>query len=252
MPSNAAPKIPHIVGWYEAIDTLRPHIVRIATPRGTGTGFLVSSSGVSRVCAIATAAHLVEEAHSWEEPIRVTDHAGKSVLLRQMDRVIVVESSHDTAAILLMRGELSLPRDPCSLAPPGKHLRQGNEIGWLGFPAILCAELCLFSGRISAWIESQHAYLVDGVVINGTSGGPAFWIVRGAVNLIGVVSAYVPNRATGEALPGLCVIRAVEDFHRVASTVRSIDEAKEKETAPEQPAPAAEAPPAGNVRPQSS
>jgi hypothetical protein len=238
---------PNNVEWFDAVGILRPHVVRIATPRGTGTGFLVSSSDVSQICAIATAAHLVGAAHSWEEPIRITDHIGKSVLLHHMDRAIILEDSHDTAAILLMRGELNLPNEPRMLTPPGKHLLQGNEIGWLGFPAIPLAELCLFSGRISAWIESQHAYLVDGVVINGTSGGPAFWICGNTVGLIGVVSAYVPNRATGEALPGLCVIRGVEDYHRVASMVRSIDEAKEKETTPLVSDPDVKPPPSGNV-----
>jgi hypothetical protein len=251
MASNPPAAIPPRIEWFQAVDILRPHVVRIATPRGWGTGFLVSSSTVGPVCAIATAAHLVADAHLWEEPIRVTDHAGKSVLLHKADRAIILEASHDTAAIFLMRGELSLPADPLGLTPSRRFLRQGNEVGWLGFPAILPAQLCLFSGRVSAWVEDQQAYVVDGVVINGTSGGPAFWIAD-RVRLAGVVSQYVPNRATGEALPGLCVIRSVEDFHRVASMVRSMDEAKEKETAPEGPPPPMEPPPAGNVPPQSS
>ncbi len=70
-----------------------------------------------------------------------------------------------------------MPAEPLPLVPKDKFLKVGNKIGWLGFPAIQGANLCFFSGDISAWLQSQMAYLVDGVAINGVSGGPAFHIL---------------------------------------------------------------------------
>ena len=42
--------------------------------------------------------------------------------------------------------------------------------------------------------------------------------------------AYVPNRVTGELLPGLSVIRDVVQFHELAPTFESLSEAKESES----------------------
>ena len=67
-------------------------------------------------------------------------------------------------------------------------------------------KLCFFSGRVSAYLAEENAYLVDGVAINGVSGGPAF---HETGKIIGLVTAYIVNRATGEALPGVSLIRSV-------------------------------------------
>jgi hypothetical protein len=132
------------------------------------------------------------------------------------------------------RGDIGFPDDGLPLTPKAQHLKAGVEIGWLGYPAIPRASLCFFSGHVSAWVEAETAYLVDGVAINGVSGGPAF--IPEHV-LVGVVSAYVPNRATGEPLPGLAVVRGVEQFHDLAESFRTLDEAKAEETPPTEPPP---------------
>ncbi len=119
----------------------------------------------------------------------------------------------------------------------------GNKIGWLGFPAIPTASLCFFAGDVSAWVQSLSAYLVDGVAINGVSGGPAFHILEfdpGAVWIIGVFSAYMPNRATGEVLPGLSVVRDVSQFHELAPSFASLDQARAAEPPAVPPPPAPE------------
>ena len=152
--------------------------------------------------------------------------------MRRDERALFLDSSRDTAAILFNRGELPMPADPLPLVPKDMFLKVGNKIGWLGFPAIRSASLCFFSGDISAWLQEETAYLVDGVAINGVSGGPAFCIDEGdpgAIVIIGVVSAYVPNRATGEVLPGLSIVRDVSQFHELAPTFASLDEAQEAE-----------------------
>lgn len=222
--------------WNSAIDALHPHVVRIQTPRGSGTGFLVSVSGDGPLVAIATAAHVVAEEHYWEQPIRVThQQSGRSVLLRSADRAVMLEEANDTAALLFLNQDLPFPAQPLDLAPEGKSLKVGNEIGWLGFPAVAPAEICFFSGRVSAVRNRGREYLVDGVAINGVSGGPAFWNGGGRVTLIGVMSAYIANRATGETLPGLTVIQNVNQFHEIAKIFKTIGEAKKQEKPPERP-----------------
>jgi hypothetical protein len=215
---------------------MEPHVARLSTPRGHGTGSLVSICG--DMCAIATAAHVIDHAHYWEEPIRI-DHpfSGKSRLVRHAERAIFLDSSHDTAAVMIARDDMPFPDAALSLVPRGKFLRVGNEIGWLGFPAVETTSLCFFGGRISAWNDVMKFYFVDGVAIHGVSGGPAFWLTKSAPMLVGVVSAYVPNRATGELLPGLSVVRDVIQFHELAPTFQSMSEAKAKESPATQPPP---------------
>lgn len=234
--------------WYEGVDMIRPHIVRISTPRGTGTGFLVSHSKNSSVVGIATAAHVIDHAHYWEEPIRI-DHisSGESLLVRHTQRAVFIEAQRDTAAMLFQRSNLPLPTEILQLAPKGAYLRTGADLGWLGFPAI-STELCFFGGRISAWLAKDSAYLVDGVAINGVSGGPAFTLHENQPLLImGVLSAYVPNRATGEVLPGLAVVRDVGQFHDLAPTFASLDQAQEQQTPPVAPSPPPESEKADSV-----
>jgi len=217
------------MAWSAAVEHIHPHIVRIDTPQSSGTGFLISNSHNNAFCGIATAAHVVYHAHDWEEPIRIA-HVSKSIVIRSHQRKIFLDPIRDTATILFDRGELPLPPDPLSLIPKDKSLKVGTKVGWLGFPAIPDANLCFFEGSVSAWLETQTAYLIDGVAINGVSGGPAFHIRDGdhpAVVIIGVVSAYVPNRATGEVLPGLSVVQDVSHFHELAPTFASLDQARE-------------------------
>jgi hypothetical protein len=218
----------------DAIISIKPRVVKISTAHGSGTGFFVSSSKDGSLCAIATAAHVVEHPHYWEEPIRILDYEAKETrLLRATDRAIFLEQGIDTAAVVFAPQNMTVPELNLPLTPEGKYLRPGNEIGWLGFPGIAPDVLSFFSGRISGWIQARKSYLVDGVAINGVSGGPAFWAPDpGYLAIVGVVTAYIPNRATGETLPGLCEIRDVAQFQELAKQFKNLDEAKENESAP--------------------
>jgi len=221
--------------WHEGINALQPHLVHISTPRGSGTGWLVSVSTTTDLCAIATAAHVVDYAHFWEEPIRILHPAsGTSVLFRANERAIHLESSLDSAAIVIHRGELPLPAATLKLIEPGYYIKAGVEIGWLGYPAVHQSNACFFSGRVSYYNESRQQYLVDGVAINGVSGGPTFRMLLNEPELIGIVSAYIANRATGESLPGVAVIQNVAQFYDIAQRFRSLDEAKVSETPPQE------------------
>ena len=102
------------------------------------------------------------------------------------------------------------------------------EIGWLGYPVIDPDTPCFFSGTISARKESRRAYFIDGVAINGVSGGPVFHLPSEDANdiqIIGAISDYYPNMSLGQPLPGLAQARDVSHFHAIFSHIKTIDEA---------------------------
>ena len=193
--------------WYETLDIVRKHVVHISTPDGSGTGFLIATSKEEKIVGIATALHVVSYALEWGQPIKIRyDISGATILLKEPDRSIHWDKNTDSALIRFSQDKLPLPEKPIILIERGKFYREGVEIGWCGYPSVYSSKLCFFSGCISAWLRNEDAYLVDGVIINGVSGGPAFTTFP---TLMGFVTAYIPNRATGEALPGVGLIRSV-------------------------------------------
>lgn len=226
--------------WHDAVDIILPFVFRITTPQGSGTGFLVSHSAIQPIIGIATAAHVIDQAHWWEQPIRVEHYqSNQSVLLRAAERAVITEAQKDTAAIVMNKGSFPLATEPPALIPDEMFVKVGVEVSWLGFPSVYPSNSCFFSGRVSCHLPGEHAYLVDGVAINGVSGGPALFLAHDRVLVIGVVSAYIANRATGETLPGVSVIRDVSQFHELVRSFRSVDEAKQEEAPlPAQPPPA--------------
>lgn len=228
-----------VMEWFEVVEVVKHHVVQISTPRGHGTGFFVWASQATDFCAIATAAHVVNDSSWWEEPIRLLHpSSGDSCILRHADRRLHFDHDRDTAVIVMKKGNLALPEQPMDFMPEGNHLLVGNEVGWLGFPAVASGTMCFFSGRVSAWFENDSAYYIDGVSINGVSGGPTFAVLGDSgesILLIGVVSAYIPNVATGQALPGLSVVRDVKPFQEMVKTFRSFEEAAENQEPPRPP-----------------
>lgn len=214
--------------WKNAVDTVKRYVVRISTPGGSGTGFLFAYS--SLLCGVATAAHVVSYAHWWELPIRLHHvHSDKSLLLHHSELPVLLDEAQDTAALIFPKGLLPFPAQLMQLLEVDSHLRVGNSLGWLGFPAVSPTNLCFFKGTMSCWLLHEHAYLVDGVAINGVSGGPAFWADGSTPLIVGVMSAYIPNKTTGEALPGLSVVRDLKHLQEVVTGFKSLDEAREKE-----------------------
>ena len=220
------------MNWDKAIKAVSPHVVKIETPTGYGTGFLAFFSHDREWCGIATAAHVVSHADEWQQPIRIRNEAtGTTKFLRENERVIFVDYSTDSAVMLFLKGELQLPESPIALFPMDEPCGIGVDLGWLGYPAIEPHTLCFFAGTVSARQASRKAYLIDGVAINGVSGGPVFHCPSPeseVIQIIGCVSAYHANRATGDTLPGLLRAQDVSHFHAVAGHVRSVDEANAK------------------------
>ncbi len=214
------------MSWDQAVRTLAPHVVKIETPTGWGTGFLAFWNHDRSWCGIATAAHVVKHADDWQQPIKIYGQGQAPLLLQGSDRIMLIEGSTDSAVVLFFKRELNLPEVPIALLPMSEPCGIGVDVGWLGFPALHPEALCFFSGTISHHLVARKAYLIDGVAINGVSGGPVIHVsTSGLVQIIGSVSAYHANRATGEALPGLLIAQDVSHFHGAAEHVRSVDEA---------------------------
>lgn len=215
--------------WNDVNSYLEPFIVRISTPETTGTGFLLTRAGSNpQIVGIATAAHVVMRAHAWGQPIRIEHHAtGYSTLLQPTERAILTDQHTDTATIV-MASSLPLPENTLILSPERMSLRIGNEVGWLGFPALAPQQLCFFKGSVSSYIESTGQYLIDGVAINGVSGGPAAAIIDDKlVHIFGVVTEYRPNQSVpGLILPGLSVIQDLRQLYETVREVNSIEQAK--------------------------
>lgn len=219
--------------WQEAVEAVQPYVVRLSTPEHAGSAFLFAVAAEGGICGFATAAHALAHAEAWEQPVRI-EHAasGTDRLLRPAERSIVVDEETDTAALVFLRDGLPLPEETLPMTPEHLAYRVGVEVGWVGFPSVARDRLCFFSGRISAWDEEKLTYLVDGVAVNGVSGGPAFHVdENGRPMLLGVVSAYLPNKAAGGSLPGLSVVQHIGHLEKWVRSLRSLEGGIERRTA---------------------
>jgi hypothetical protein len=221
------------MSWDEVVERVLPSVVKIETPGGHGTGFLCFYNETRTICGIATAHHVVEHADIWQQPIRISNfHSNTTTFLKEGDRVIWVDKPKDSAVVLVSTGQLNFPEVPIQLLPPDRRLPIGREVGWLGYPAIAAYTACFFSGNVSALEDWRNAYLIDGVAINGVSGGPVIYSdPRDGVQIVGAISAYRANRATGEVLPGLSIAQDVAHFQAMAAAVRDIDDANRQREA---------------------
>src|SRR6202035_1763203 len=135
------------MNWDEAIKTISPHVVKIETPNGYGTGFLAFYNYDRAWCGFATAAHVVSHADEWQEPIRIKNEASRAPrFLKADERVIFLDHATDSAIVLFLKGELQLPELPIALLPMDEPCSIGIDIGWLGYPGIEPNSLCFFAG----------------------------------------------------------------------------------------------------------
>lgn len=213
------------MNWEQVVQKVTPYIFKIETPAGHGTGFLYLYNDNKTWCGVATARHVVDYANTWKQPIRLT-HQGSSeqIFLKDSEYIIITDWKTDSAVILFQKPTFELPSELIELIPLDTPLSIGNEVSWLGFPSIEPYTLCFFSGNISAWQDFRKAYLIDGVAINGVSGGPVTYLhSTDGVKIVGIVSAYRANRASGDSLPGLLYAQDVSHFHGVLHQIRSIN-----------------------------
>lgn len=231
--------------WHNLQNKIEPHLIRIETQQGSGTGFLFAYNPENTFAAIATAAHVIDEAHEWKQPIKLIHHkTGEMTFVTEGMRVVFVDSKRDSATILIPKGLLPLPEETFPIADSSKFKKVGVELGWTGFPSVAYPNLCFFSGRVSCFLSAQDCYLIDGVAINGVSGGPVFSeLADGSLEIVGIISAYMPNRSGNT--PGLLRAQDITPFDVALKTLKSLHEAKEKEKSRDQEAAMTAPPPAG-------
>jgi hypothetical protein len=114
----------------------------------------------------------------------------------------------DSALVTIpTKQRLHTPDDLLALYPVESMLPRGATVGWMGFPGLVHPHLCFFQGVVSGHLENPPVYLIDGVAINGVSGGPA---VDDRGQLVGFVTAYMPNEVeVGVTLPGLMILTPI-------------------------------------------
>ena len=229
MPSETTLDPSPDLSWANAIEKLRPYVFRITTQRGHGSGYLLTTRK-SGLCGIATAWHVVDHEDEWDLPIKIKhDQSNTEVTLLPKQRIIHRNADRDVALIVFNPMDFpDLPKKDLTMGPQKKFLKQGLSIGWLGFPSVADNLVCFFEGKVSAWDHLNEYYLVDGVAINGVSGGPAFRVFGDSIDMLGCVSAYIPNRISGEALPGLCVVQGIAPFYEFIERIKSIEEVDNK------------------------
>lgn len=223
--------------WAGPIATVKPYVMRIDTPTGRGTGTVIPAPPGSVSLCVVTAWHVIEHVHEWHEPIRLIQlPTQKQIFLDSSARNVTLAPDRDQAIIEFTAEGISFPTN-LALFEAGVRLLEGVEIGWLGFPAMAPSNLCFIHGHVSTWLEDDEAYLVDGIAINGVSGGPAFIQSEdGSPMITGLLTEYRPNVATGNILPGVSLVRAINPLSRYyAARQEKIEAAKVLEL-PKEPA----------------
>ncbi len=123
-----------------------------------------------------------------------------------------------------------MPPTTLSLLPSSKRKKIGVEVGWTGFPSLSASDLCFFSGTVSFYKSRENTYLIDGVAINGVSGGPVFSVLsKSKPQIIGVISAYIANKRGDDSLPGLLMASDLTAVHNHIKALQDFEEAKQKE-----------------------
>lgn len=199
---------------------------------GMGTGFFLDCTKNKILAFIATAAHVVEKSYESDHPIKIIHYeSGNEATLMKGYFGVISNTERDSAMIFFSSKLLPFPEVPLPMINPKKIKKVGVEVAWVGFPSVTYPDptLCFFKGSVSAFHFEQDYYLIDGVAINGVSGGPVFVDNNNTPEVVGIITAYRSNLSKGRLLPGLAQAQDVSSFHEWISNIRSWEEAKKEE-----------------------
>jgi hypothetical protein len=195
--------------WTTVIPKIEPLCFQVHAGDSLGTAFAIgiSHGDGGRHTMMATALHVVEGVLGNGKPIELISSDG-SVISKQATgplRIFPVGNPEsDSALIEVPTKEPLLTQEQLCGMPLETMLVRGTAVGWLGYPGFVFPELCFFRGVISGYQHEPPVYLIDGVAVNGVSGGPAF---EKTGLLVGLVSAYLPNQIdASRTLPGLMIL----------------------------------------------
>lgn len=201
--------------WHEVVDRFFPSVFKIDTHDSGGTAFAFSISqntnNKKHHTLLATAWHVLSSSEGTRSHIKITNSAGNMEWNDENDDIYILKLGSDEADTALIMVESINPMlNATSLLPIlpfDSQLARGSNIGWLGYPGITDPELCFFSGHVSGYLNNPPTYLVDGVAVNGVSGGPVF---DNRCHLVGMMTAYIPNQIDQtRTLPGLSAVTPI-------------------------------------------
>ncbi len=200
------------MSWEKVIKRVERIVFRLLAGDSAGTCFTVSIGKLPETKSIhymfATAWHVVKEVAGSDQPIYMVAANGKTICEAKAGCYAVFSlgsEAFDTALVMVKSPEdIISQNDLLPILGPETQMPRGMEIGLAGFPGIVGGEFCFFKGTISGYLHKPPSYLVDGVAINGVSGGPAF---DSSAQIIGLVSSYIPNQVDEHTtLPGLLTL----------------------------------------------
>jgi hypothetical protein len=197
------------------VGIVRPFVFRVEAGDLAGTAFLIALGkakygGKPDSMMFATARHVTMPEGRVPPNLSLADHDGSVSFASGTHRCYAYSLGPPQFDIGLIVVDAEPPRSLLAippLLPHNRKVKQGADLGWLGYPGIAGSKLSFFAGVLSSYLDQPPGYLVDGVAINGVSGGPAF-TREGAI--VGIVSSYLPNwidKTT--ALPGLVTLVSV-------------------------------------------
>jgi len=198
--------------WAKAVGKVSKAVFRVEIGDAGGTAFAVSISSEKgeqgHAMMLATANHVIEGASNTDPAISIISMDGELELDNTDSDIFLYRlgpEEFDTGLIVVRTKEPVLSLEDLTPVFPHEFIpARGAEVGWMGFPALAWPEPCFFKGALSGYLYDPHVYLIDGVAINGVSGGPVFNVEP---TIFGIVSAYLPNRPDDETtLPGLMLV----------------------------------------------
>jgi len=201
--------------WHQIVDRVSPSVFKIETQDSGGTAFVFSISKNAprgrHHTLLATAWHVLSSSEGTKSRICITSSNGDRKWTDEDNDIYILKLGSDEADTALIMVESTYPLlDSGSLLPIlpfESQLARGSNIGWLGYPGITDPELCFFTGHVSGYLNAPPTYLVDGVAINGVSGGPVF---DNRCHLVGMMTAYIPNQVDEtRTLPGLSAVTPI-------------------------------------------
>ena len=178
--------------WSRLVEEIKPYIVKIETPHGSGTGFQIGEDAKWAYAITVTAHHVIAFAEEWRLPLKITREAPSESLKLPPAAPggSRIRRTRQDASSLFLPVKRHLPQ--ITLHPAS--LPVGTEVGWLGYPgSVSGGKLAFFSGRISVVLHEERNYLLDGVVLPGVSGGPVFTERDGRIAIVGLVTSHIPN-----------------------------------------------------------
>lgn len=211
---NEPEKWPEL-SWDQVVDRVFPSVFKVETEYSSGTAFVFSISRVrengKHYTFLATAWHVLSNEIGTKSPLSISSSDGERQWTSEKDKIFLSSlgpKKFDTALIMIESHDPLISIDRLLPVPPfDTQLARGANIGWLGYPGITEPEICFFSGHISGYLNDPPSYLVDGVAVNGVSGGPVF---DNRCHLIGMMTAYIPNYIDEtRTLPGLSSVTPI-------------------------------------------